>query len=300
MQEGTDNRQQPNAGTTPHPDEMEQLNALFRKSGGRAPRILWSPQRQDLNTPLIRQFAAILDTLAPDSTHIRQADFQMVQFASLQDWLMLVDVEDGGARFRYGHYGAGIAEVFGRSMLGRTSDEFDSHISRFFNAIYRAALARKTRVLTRHEPPKQVFARAWERLIVPLFDSNGDVTQFAVLNVPDNELRPGLEIIPDPVLIVDEQQIVRFANRAAREIFERPVSAMPGTKMDLFTFAGVDLDIPHSPEEFIQSKAIHDVVSLVLCGTLIQRFMLTISATNQRDHAFYVITLRPTFEPMGD
>lgn len=134
----------------------------------------------------------------------------------------------------------------------------------------------------------------WERLIVPLFDDAGNIARIAVMNVPDNELRAGLEIIPDPVLIVDEDQIVRYANRPAREIFDR--QTVPGSNKDLFSYAEIDIEMPAPPDKLAKSQVVHDVISIVLSGTMIERFLLTISAVERWGSAYYVITLRPAAE----
>ncbi|MCG6901582.1 MAG: PAS domain-containing protein [Rhodobacter sp.] len=276
------------------PDGHEHLRRLFEDQGSAAPHILWSPKPDDLTNPLIARFAGACDGLPQTNGRILASDFHIEDFAALRDWMLVLDVEGDGSTFRYAHYGNGIADIRGLSMLGQTTESFGGHISRFFTAVYRAVQARKCPVLTVHVPPRQIFARHWERLIVPLFDTAGTVIRFIVLNVPDNELRPGLEIIPDPVLIADENQIVRYANRAAREMFGRQVYL--GSNMDLFAFAGIDIILPATPRDLARSRTIRDSISIVLRGALIERFQLTVSGTVQWGNAFYVITLRPAVE----
>ena len=201
---------------------------------------------------------------------------------------------DAQNTFRYLHYGNGIADFHGVSLLGKSTTFFSNYIGTFLHAVYLAVIERREPVLAIHAPAKAVFARSWNRLIVPLCDVNGRITQFAVINIPDNELRAGLEIVPDPVLILDSNQIVRFANRPARELFGRQI--YQGSKMDLFTFAGIDVEMPASPWEMAASKTVHDVVSLAIADTMIERFNLTISGTVQWGTAFYVITVHPAIE----
>jgi len=269
-----------------------QLAKLFESEGRPPPRMVWSPKSSDYSNPLISRFAQTCHALAQPDGRVLARDFNVDAFRPLQDWLLHLDIEDDGKVFRYLHYGDGIASVRGLSMLGKTTEAFGGHISTFFSAVYRAVLLQKDWILTVHTPPHKVFARQWERLIVPLFDDAGSVAQFTVLNVPDNELRPGLDIIPDPVLIVDEDMIVRYANRVAREVFGHQDHLE--THMTLFAYSGIDTDMPAPPGELVKSQAVHDVVSLVLRDTMIQRFMLTISATQQWGTAYYVITMRPT------
>lgn len=268
------------------------LRKLFEDQGLKLPLIIWSPNVRDLKNPLVARFGETCASLPHSDERILARDFNMNDFAFLADWMLLIDVEQDGTVFRYAHYGNGIANVRGVSMLGQTTAVFGGFISQFFEAVYSAVIKHKKLIYTTHEPPKEIFARNWERLIVPLFDSGGNVVQFAVINVPDNELCSGLEIIPDPVLIADENQIVRYANRPAREMFGH--QSYFGSSMDLFTFAGIAIEMPAPPTELVHKGAVHDVVSIVLRGTMVERFLLTISATAQLGHAFYVITLRPS------
>lgn len=273
------------------PQASDELKKMFAQAGSPPPRLIWSPKATDYTNPLIALFADSCHALAQPDGRVLAKDFDVDNFRPLQEWLMLLDIEDSGKVFRYIFYGDGIAQVHGRSMQGKSSGAFSGHISIFFTAVYNAVLRQKDWIWTAHAPPQNVFARQWERLIVPLFDNADTIVQFAVLNVPDNELRAGLDIIPDPVLIVDEDMIVRYANRIARETFGRQDHLE--TQMDLFTYSGIDIDMPAAPHELAKSYAVHDVVSLVLRETIIQRFMLTISGTEQWGTAYYVITMRP-------
>ncbi len=273
------------------------LRALFEAAGSRGPVLRWSPAESDLQNPIVRRFHALCRALRDAEGRVPAAAFRMDAFAGLHDWMMLIDVEAGGARFRYRHYGDAIAEIRGMSMTGRTTEGFGGHISTFFAAVYTAALTRRDWVQTIHEPPGAIFARNWERLIVPLAGATGEIVQFAVANVADNELRPGLEIIPDPVLIVDAGQVVRYANRAAREMFGRQI--YQGSELDLFAFSGIDLDPPDRPEALLRAGTVRDAISLAIRGTMIERFHLTLSATEQWGTAYYVITLRPAIPSPG-
>ena len=276
------------------PNDRDDLRKLFGDQGSRPPQIVWSPLQVDLTNPQIARFDAICQAMPQTDGRILAIDFDLDAVASLTDWLLLLDVEGDGTVYRYRHYGEGIADVRGVSMLGRTTGEFSGHIGQFFTAIYRAVQNHKQRLLTIHVPPGMTLARSWERLIVPLFDPAGEVVQFAVLSVPDNALRAGLELIPDPVLIADADQIVRYANRAARELFSRQTYL--SANMDLFTFAGIDLDLPCPPADLARSGVVHDVISIVLRGTMIEHFLLTVSGTEQLGAACYVITLRPAID----
>ncbi|KMW58714.1 hypothetical protein AIOL_003693 [Candidatus Rhodobacter oscarellae] len=272
------------------PERTSAFAEIFRTHGAREPTILWDPSLDDIDNPLLRQFHSRCTALAVDGG-IRMQDFRLEDFRGLEDWMTLLDVEADGRVFRYRHFGDGIANIRGLKLLGQTTQTLGGHIALFFDAVFRAALQHRLPVFTVHEPPKAIFALQWSRLIFPLLDESGDIRQFLVMTLADNELRAGLEIIPDPVLIVDRDQIIRFANRAARESFGRELYL--GSEVDLFQFAGIDIELPATPEEMARSETVRDVVSLAIRGTMIERFHLTVSGTAQWGCCFYVITLRP-------
>lgn len=267
-----------------------QLADLFGVEGAAAPRIRWSPSLSDLSNPLILAYArTCLELTAPDSP-IRARDFDLESFRAHLAWMMVLEVESDGTVFRYSHYGEGIAQVRGISMLGRTSADFGGHIGLFFTAAYRALLRRGTWLLTEHAPPKDVFARKWERLMVPVAGEDGQILRVAAMNVPDNELRAGLEIIPDPVMVLVADQIVRYANTAARRFFDR--GSYPAQDVTLFDYTGIDLPIARSPTDMVRTHAVHDRVCLAMRDNLLRDFLVTISGARIWDHDFYVLTLR--------
>jgi len=272
------------------------LRSMFESASSQPPLIKWSPDISDLRHPLVVRFAQLCQTLCAADGMILASDFTLDAFSGLKDWMTILD-NDGGD-LRYSHYGDGISTVRGFSKKDTVAAAHRDLISEFFQGVYRAVQTRKEWLLTVHEPPRKIFARNWESLALPLLDTTGAVSRLINISVPDNELRPGLEIIPDPVLIVDQDQIVRFANRAAREMFDHQIYI--GTNMDLFTFSGINFTPPAPPEEMAQSRAVHDVVSIVLRDTMIERFLLTISATEQWGTAYYVLTLRPAVEQKLD
>ena len=267
------------------------LRQLFAEHGSCEPRLTWDPDEKELPHPFLVRFHELCQDSAGPEGRLLARTFNLDTFNGLHDWMIIVHVEDSGRRFRYGHYGRGISDIRGVSLQGNTTSALSGHIGIFFDAIYKAVIAHKLPILTHHQAVKTIFARSWDRLIVPICDDDDNVVQFAVLNVANNELSAGLEIVPDPILIADRDQIVRYANRAAREMFGRQIYL--GSNMDLFTFAGIDMEMPSTPEELAQSQTVRDATSLVLRDTMIERFYLTISGTTQWGNSFYVITLRP-------
>lgn len=263
---------------------------MFIASGARAPLIVWSPGPGDFESPLIERFAAQCRRLAePDGT-VPRAGLDLAAFEGLADWMMLLDALPDGRSFRYAHYGRGIADHFGRDMTGLTTADFGGHISQFFAALYVAARRRRQWVLSEHEPPRQVFVRSWRRLIVPLTSGDGAVCGFLAINVPDNQLRAGLEMIPDPVFIVDEGGIVRFANGAARDLFRADPLRGPGRTLRDLTGIVLEAELP--PLDMAARRVVHDRVYVSLGGAVADEFLVTVNATTHRGRAFYVVMVR--------
>ncbi len=188
------------------PGHEDALRRMFNEMGAQAPRIVWSPAPDDLASPVLRRFAETCEAWMDDTGHVPSERFDTEALGALKDWLMIVEPENGD--FRYTYYGARIADHYGRDMTGQRVRDFGGHISLFFEGLYLAAQSRREWVMSEHEPPKSVFVRAWRRLIVPLFGSDGDaVARFAVLNLPENELRAGLDLVPDPVFVADAERL---------------------------------------------------------------------------------------------
>lgn len=271
------------------PGHRDALRRIFNSHGARSPMIIWSPQNEEMQSAQMRRFAAICEEFADAEGRIKASAFDPQAFNSLANWIMVVAIE--GDEYRYLHYGRGIADFYGRDMTGETTEGFTSHIAGFFKALYRAAAERHEWVLSEHEPPARVFVRSWRRLIVPLSSDDGEeVTQFAVINLPENELRAGLELMVDPVFVLDAEQTVQYANRSARRMFGIDASNMVDSALkDLTT---IDLDLPRSPGEMLAHEFTEDSVQLYLRDDVAERLVTTVSAAEHRGTAFYIVVMR--------
>lgn len=264
------------------------LQRLFRSAGAREPMVVWSPGKPDLLPASLARFAVICRTLCAHDDLPRKARFDLEAFGALRDWMMLVAPEGGG--YRYLHYGSGIADQYGRDMTGCTTADIGGHIQTFFEAVYRAAERRREWVLTEHEPPRSVFVCAWRRLIVPVIDDNGrSVAFFAAINLPENELRAGLDFVGDPVFVLDGERVVHYANVAARRAFALRGTMAPGPTLGQLT--GLDLGRLPPLEEIFTDTRIADRVELTLHAGVAERRRITVSAAEHRDRLFYVVVI---------
>ena len=271
------------------PDGHDAVRQIFNDAGARAPEVIWRPGAADVRNPLLRQFQAICKGYKVDGRVPAKA-LRLEDFGGLTEWLMLLKPVDGGTDFEYLAYGSSIADSFGSDMTGRRTSEFGGYISTFFLGLYRAVLEEKACVYSEHEPPRNVFVRVWQRMIVPLFDDAGEVARILVLNVPDNELRAGLELMVDPVFVLRADESIVYANRAAQNVFR--FSAAEAMGQSLEAASGVPLELGWAPEDMLSQHKVDDSVRLTIRDGIVERLVMTVSATQHRDAAFYVVVMR--------
>jgi PAS domain-containing protein len=271
------------------------LREMFAAQGASAPILIWDPTDPDLRHPVVRAFAARLRGLCDGAGRLTLKAFEDADLTGYEDWMMLLDpvTDASGAAvdFRYAHYGSDVAANYGRDMTGRLTSDIGGYISVFFMALYRAAMARGAWVKSLHEPPSEVFARIWRRLIVPLYDPQGRIVRIAVLNVADNDLRAGLEAVPDPVMVVAQSGNVTFANRAARTLFgERRFMAEP---VSLADYSGIVLDLSRPREQLLDRRVVTEETQIGVNNSLIVHFRVTRSVIYYRDQLYYLVIAKP-------
>lgn len=271
-------------------NETAGFRALFHAENSAAPMLIWSPDTLCLENSPLGNFAKVCDGLAGSAGGaLNRARFSLDPFGSIQDWMMVLRRAPGG-EMTYVHYGLGISRIYGQDMTGRRMGGFPDHITTFFRAAYDAVARRRERLLSVHQPPREVFVSTCRRLIVPLLDG-ADCTGFAVLNQPTNELRDGLEILPAPVLIADRDTIVRYANKEARQVFD--AGNFGPWDRSLFDYAGLDLDMDESPDQILRFGVARHRRTRSVRHQRIGRFMASVSAARHHATAFYVILLHP-------
>ncbi|NNJ66610.1 MAG: PAS domain-containing protein [Boseongicola sp.] len=265
------------------------VRQMFNAAGARAPEVIWSPSDIEIRNPLLREFAAVCRVLAREDGSLPDTDINLDHFGDLKEWIMMIEPVEGDDDFLYTYYGEGIAQHYGRDMTGQKSSQFGGHIGPFITGLYSAMLERGEVVYTEHEPPQNVFVRAWQRYIVPRSDDTGKTTGFLALNVPENELRAGLELMIDPVMVVSEDEKIVYANRAAQAMFK-----LPAVRRDeAFQQAtGMPLDVHRTPLEMLAQHRVEDSVQLTIRDTIVERLVMTVSAAQYKDTAYYVVVMR--------
>ncbi|WP_146205013.1 PAS domain-containing protein [Meridianimarinicoccus roseus] len=260
---------------------------LFAAHDAPAPLIVWRPTLADAQHPILRSF---LRGCGEGGGPLPVSWLDSEAFGALGDWAMVVAPGNEPGDYVYRHYGSKIAEVYQTDMTGRSVFDIGGHVAVFFSALYHAVERRREQVMSVHEPPRQVFVRAWRRIIQPLLHESGELACFAAVNMPDNDLRAGLEVLPEAAMVVSMDGNVCYANRPACLLFGQPRSPLAGMSVQAFT--GLDIELPKSPEKLILEGGPRHLRRVMARGSLLVPVNMTIGATYYRDMPLYVISVR--------
>lgn len=125
-----------------------------------------------VKSPLLRKAFALWD--GKRGTHLmpRREDFDPVEMPRLLSSIILVDVEDGGARLRIRLVGTKIVEMYGSDYTGMYMDEIDfGDVREKVLKEYRLPVLEKRPVFSDHEFRKlNNYHHTIERAIFPLSD----------------------------------------------------------------------------------------------------------------------------------
>lgn len=269
----------------------EPLRRLFQQNDAPAPQVLWRPEMVDLIDSAVYAFASYAkDHMDADGQVPASAFAAPGRLRHFSDWLVVTRMSDDAEDFRYEYYGPAISQMYGRDLKGTMLSERANHIASFYAAMYRAAAARREWVLTVHEPPGSVFVQTWRRLIIPLVEDDGRVQRFAAVNVPQNTLRAGLEAVPDPALVLDGDQRVRFSNSAARNLLGLATEHLGEP---LFEATGIALPEGVSASSLDATGTVRTQACLTINHGIVASVTVTASATRLGNRPFMLLIVRP-------
>lgn len=162
------------------------LAPVFAGRGIATPSIRWSPACTDLSA---RQLTFLLDywnRLRGETTMASAAQIEPIEMRPALGYVCLLDVLDGGLDYYYRVYGSDVAHCAGADLTGT---HLSSYVRArwmlvFHAAIYRAAVLRSEPLLNCYEPTSDIATERWERLILPLSGSEGEVARLLVGKVP--------------------------------------------------------------------------------------------------------------------
>ena len=169
----------------------DSVERCFRGQNAPAPTVRFAPGAGTLGDTtleiLLAYWTQLCDGRDAGAQDLpAQIDFDPLAISVTLPYVMLLDVVEGGADFRYRVYGREIAARFGRDLTGMLLSEaaVHAHIAAFFLAVYRAALSRREAILTEHAPPRTISVTSWRRLILPLAAGDASISRLVVGNIP--------------------------------------------------------------------------------------------------------------------
>lgn len=172
-------------------DRLGDVNSVFLSHEAHPPKLCWDPVPETVGDERLRQLLSywLEKKGAAPAAPMRRIDPAEMRF--ILGYLMILEVIDGGADFRYRLYGSLIAERFGRDVTGQTVRAFgdSEYIVNFFLATYQTVIERATPLLTTHFPRPGSQTASWTRLILPLSDESGAIARLLVGQIP-GEWRP--------------------------------------------------------------------------------------------------------------
>lgn len=158
-----------------------QIEELFDVAGLEHPQIVVRPRAEQVPEGVLRSLYRYWQALRVDGACPAASAIDPLAMRFALGHVVLLDSLDGGADFRVRLYGTMIADRLGHDLTGQRLSQLKGlAIMPFFTATYRCAMLERCAVLTRHASPPDIPVAWWERLILPLADSAGDIIRLLV------------------------------------------------------------------------------------------------------------------------
>lgn len=136
-------------------------------------------QFESVKSPLLRNAFALWDSKRGNRLMASRADFDPLEMPKLLSSIILVDVENNGAKLKIRLVGTKVVDMYGSDFTGRNMEDIDfGDVRSKILAEYRLAVHEKRPVYSDHEFRKlNDYHRTIERAIFPLSDDDHTVNK---------------------------------------------------------------------------------------------------------------------------
>lgn len=167
-------------------ERFDLLHDTYRRRDRPTPELVWRPKVSDLPHVELQFLIHYWDYLRGHAALPRYSQIDPLDMQEALGFLMLLEVLDGGADYRYRLYGSKVADRSGIDMTGRRLSDFEIEplTKRFFIAGYRAVIRRREPLATVHAHAPKIAISSTMRLILPLADETDAISRLLVGNIP--------------------------------------------------------------------------------------------------------------------
>ncbi len=138
----------------------------------------------DIGHPLLRRLLGMWGAKCGDRMMPRRVDFDVLE---LKDWLgnlMLIDVLDGAAEFRYRLYGSVLAAYYGRDLTGKLTAAIPPEARDLVRREYAQVCAARRPMMVERKRNVKHSTRLVAKLILPLAADGVTVDMLLVASYP--------------------------------------------------------------------------------------------------------------------
>lgn len=274
----------------------------FDQSDRPPPTIIFDPVHSALPYDSFRLFYKICDRQAVRAGGaISRNALRLDEFGGMVDFMAVVEQGDPtagdskGWRFTFSGWETDFAQM--EPLAQRSVNEaLSPPVAKMMTEVWNhAATGTGARILTGHNSPREMLQADWTVLSTPLINQDGPVPHvdgFLLYARAMNKLTPGLDLVPDPVIIVDTFQSIRMVNEAARTMFgDENLRKGVATTLADYTKSDLELARPGAGHN-LKARRLRKQCRCLLNGTVVPMHA-TIAPLYHNGADYMVVVLHP-------
>lgn len=277
------------------------VDRVFDTHGVPPPVILFDPTGSAMGSRHVQLFARISDHKASrPGGPIPRSAFRLEDYGGMADFMAVVErAPNSGAGehpWTFAYSGSEIDFAQTEALEGRPLSCLSPSSATLMSEVWNhAAREGGARVMTMHSSPRDILQTDWTVFSVPLVADHlrtPRVDGFVLYARASNRFSEGLDAVPDPVAIVNEQGRVCMVNEAARHVFGQPELAGPGAPT-LAEYTQSDLELSNFPvREHGKTRRLRKQCRCLINGS-IKGMDASISMMRHRGKDYMVVSMRP-------